>query len=58
MQRRYRATFDSRTSLNDLNASVDRLLASRQIVRVKVGRECLVRPVNSGFYDDETEWKI
>lgn len=58
MQRRYRATFDARAAWNDLNASVDRLLAAREVIRVRVGAECCVRPRDGLPYPGEEKWEI
>jgi AAA domain len=58
LPRCYRATFDKRTSLNDLYASQERLIASRQVVRVRVGGRCLLRPADGAKYPDEEAWAI
>lgn len=46
----------NRVSLNDLNLAQEELLDSGQIVRVSVNRQCLIRPHDSGWYDNEEPW--
>jgi RecA-family ATPase len=58
LPRCYRLTFDRAATLNDLYASQERLLSSRQIVRVRVAGRCLLRPADGAKYDGEEHWSI
>jgi RecA-family ATPase len=58
LPRRYRKTFNQRTSLNDLYAAQDQLLARGDVVRVKVKGRCLLRPRTAAKYDSEEVWSV
>lgn len=46
----------NRVPLNELYLAQEELLDSGQVVRVSVNRQCLIRPHDSGFYDNEEPW--
>jgi|SRR5882672_1205843 len=53
----YRRTFDRRTSLNDLYAAQERLVAAGKVLRVNVGGRCLLRAVDGFPYSGEEPWR-
>jgi len=46
----------NRVALNDLYFAQQELLESGQVVRVEVGRRCLIRPADGPFYRDESPY--
>lgn len=46
----------NRVPLNDLYAAQDALIASGGLVRVSVGRKCLLRPADGPYYESEVPW--
>ncbi len=56
LPRRYRATFDRRTSLNDLYSAQERIIAAGKVLRVGIGGRCLLRPADGFPYPGEEVW--